>query len=152
MHTHQHKWFNESIVIAAFFAVIAFGLVYALFHMTTAPASPSSGGAAVLIKAPSLSEYQSETRSVLAPFLEQAAAADPQRLGAADAVFGDLINKTEERLLRVRVPAEARDTHRSFVLFLEQWRRAAGGSKLDQDRVAAMTARIASENPWLAAN
>ncbi len=151
MTTHHHKWLNELTVVGVFFAVIAIGLVYALFHLNLTPTSPAQPAAPV-VKAPTIEEYQSEARSVLAPFLEQAAAVDSGSLAAADEVFGALIDKTQERLLRVRVPAQARETHLSFVLLLEQWRRALKGSAADQDRAADMTVKLTSANPWLLLN
>jgi hypothetical protein len=148
MPTPHKKWPNELTVVAVFFAVIAIGLVYALFHLTVTSA-PGGFQAPPAVKAPTLGEYRSETKSVLAPFLAQAAAIRPEQIGPSATVFKDLVVKTQERLLRVRVPAEAREAHLSFVLLLEQWKRALQGSSADQAVVADMTAKVTSANSWL---
>ncbi len=149
MTTHRHKWLNELTVVGVFFVVIAIGLVYALLNLDLGPASSGENPDAAAVRAPTVEEYQGEARSVLTPFLEQAAAVDADGLAAADEVFQALIDKTQERLLRVRVPAQARETHLSFVLLLEQWRRALRGTAADQARAADMTVKLTSANPWL---
>jgi len=151
MPTHQRKWLSEMTVVAVFFAVIAIGLVYALFHLTASPSPSTLQVVQPPVKAPTLSEYRSETKSVLAPFLAQASAVTPEQLETADPVFKDLVVKTQERLLRILVPAEARQAHLSFVLLLDQWKRALMGSSSDQARVVDMTAKVTSANPWLTA-
>jgi len=148
MPTHRHKWLNELAVVAVFFAIVAIGLIYAIFNLDLAP-SASPGEVVWAPKAPTLDEYRGEARTVLGPFLEQAAVADPDQLVETETVFKSLVDKTQERLLRLRVPAEAREAHLSFVLLLEQWRRALGGSAADQAKVSGMTEKVTAANPWL---
>ena len=52
-------------------------------------------------------------------------------------------------MLCVRVSKDSRDAHLAFVLLLDQWKRALGGSKIDQGEVLKKTSELVSENPWV---
>lgn len=136
-------------MVAVFFAVIAIGLTYAVFNLKMVPVSKTPvPGALKLPPPPTVEEYQQEVRSVLGPFLQQAVNVDPKNLAAVDSVFTDLVVKTEDRLLRVRVPSKS-DAHVSFVMLLEKWKRALSGSRFDQDQVSQATREVLAASPWL---
>jgi len=138
-------------VVAAFFVVIAIGLTYAVFHLQMVPMNTTSVPEALkLPPPPTVEEYQQEVRSVFGPFLQQAVNVNSQNLAAVDSVFTDLVVKTQDRLLRVRVPSKSEQpAHLSFVLLLEQWKRALGGSRADQDQVSRATQEVLAASPWL---
>jgi len=149
MNKHSHKWFNEMAVVAVFFLVVAAGLFYALFHLEIGPAAPTVNQPLAISSAPTVSAYEHEADTVLAPFLEQAAKVGQAELASGDQDLLDLIGKTQDRLLRMIVPAERKDAHLKFVLLLEQWRRALNGSAADQKQVLASTQQVLADNPWL---
>lgn len=149
MPSSRHKHPNELTVVAVFFAVIIIGSVYAILNITLAPDAATSQNKAPAVKPPTLAEYRGEAKVAFGPFLEQAAVFRADQFGAADQVFIDLIDKTQERLLRIRVPAGAREAHLSFVMLLDQWRRAFRGSGADRSLVSDSTSRVIAANPWL---
>lgn len=99
--------------------------------------------------APSEQEYKAEVASVLSPFLSSALKVQAEDFAMPPAELKDLAQKTQDRLLRVRVPKEFKDGHLSYVLLLDMWKRALGGSKADQAAVTSKTAETLDENPWL---
>jgi hypothetical protein len=149
MPTQRHKWLSQAAVVGVFFAVIAIGLIYAVFHLQVVSAPSSLPEAMKPLPPPTVEEYQTEVRSVFGPFLQQAANINVLDLASIDTVFVSLIEKTEDRLLRVRVPSAQRETHLSFVMLLEKWKRAVGGSQADQKQISQATKDVATANPWL---
>lgn len=150
MPTQRHRWLSQAAVVGVFFAVIAIGLIYAVFHLQVVRAPSSALPEAFKPPPPPTIEgYQAEVLSVFGPFMQQAVNINTQNLSSMDPVFASLIEKTQDSLLRVRVPASEREAHLSFVMLLDQWKRAVGGSRADQDRVSQATRGVAAANPWL---
>ena len=100
-------------------------------------------------KAPTVAEYRAEARTVLSPFLEQAANMTEEDIGSGDAIVLGLVEKTQERLLNMIVPADERDAHLAFVLLLDQWKRALKGSAADIARVGDSTSGTVDAYPWV---
>jgi len=136
-------------VVGVFFAVVAIGLVYALFHLEPS-VSPSAQVTAPAPSALTIDAYHQEAKSILAPFLEQAVNVAPENLADEGQTLKDLIGKTKDRLLRLsKLPKEARETHVAFVLLLDKWNRALSGSVSDQRTVVESTRQLVAANPWL---
>ena len=149
MPTHRHKWLNELTVVAVFFAIVAIGLIVTLFSLDLVPESSLQGDVVQARKAPTVEEYRSEARDVLSPFLEQARMIGSDQAAYDETVFLGLVDKTQERLLRLIVPVQGQEAHLSFVLLLEQWRRAINGSVSDQAQAPDNTQKVIAANPWL---
>ncbi len=143
---HDH-WLNQLTVLGVFFAVVLIGLIYGLLNMDlTGLQQPLS---APVQPAPTVEQYQADAEEILSPFLVQASKMTAADLASADPVLIDLVQKTQERLLRLRVPKEEKEAHLSFVLLLDQWRRALSGSSADQGSVLDNTHAVVSQNAWL---
>lgn len=151
MPTKHNRWLSQAAVVGVFFAVIAIGLIYAVFNMKVVSAPRTSLPAALRLPPPlTVSAYQAEAKSVFGPFMQQALRIGPADPAYADPVFSSLIQKTEDSLLRMeRLPSSVRDAHLSFVMLLEKWKRAVGGSRADQEQLARATRAVADANPWL---
>ena len=124
---HKEKketWFNEFFVLGSFVAVVTAGLAYvgimALVWEPSAPPAP-----AVPQFQMSVEEYRTEARDILTPFLGQVRDADPEAVMDGAAMLAELAAKTQERLIRMRVPGEAKDAHLTLVLLLDAWKLAA---------------------------
>lgn len=147
--------FNEFTILFVFAAVsltmLFFGGLFGVSSLDwDGSAKNSSVPAAVMPPAPTTEAYQAETRGVMTPFLQAAANMKKENFAvAADPAMLDLVNKTQERMLTVRVPKDSRDGHLAFVLLLDQWKRALGGSKIDQDAVLKKTPQLTDEYPWV---
>jgi hypothetical protein len=143
---------NEFAILGVFVAVVCLGLVFALLQVGMGIGKKRAvSEASVPTPPPTLGEYQSDASSIMAPFLSQAKRVTVEDFGATDsAPIAELVQKTQERLLRLRIPREARDIHLEFVLFLDQWQRALIGSVADQRRVIANTELLFAKYPWLA--
>lgn len=136
------------IVLGAFVATTLVGLAYgAISGLSHGDIIPPSVPAPVV--APTREEYRTETVGVMADFWEQSARMTREDLRVPDPRFVDIVGKTQERLLRVRVPREERDAHLAFVLLLDQWKRALDGSAADQEKVFEKTEAVLTENPWI---
>jgi hypothetical protein len=144
-----HHWLGgEMIVLGAFAATTLAGLAYgAVSGMTRADLVPPVEPPPLV--APLRDDYRAETVGVMADFWEQSAKMTRADLRDLDPRFVDIITKTQERLLRVRVPREERDAHLSFVLLLDQWKRALDGSVADQEKVFEKSEAVLTANPWV---
>jgi hypothetical protein len=141
--------FNEFAVIGVFAVVAISGIFIGAISALTVEATTD---AIVVpdVTAPTIIEYRTETRSVIAPFLKQIESVQAGSLAAeaADAI-ADLAARTQDRLLRVRVPGSERDAHLSLVIILDEWRTAARGSEADVTGVLERTAKLLSDYRWI---
>ncbi len=136
------------IVLGAFAATTLAGLAYgAISGLSRADILPPSVPAPLV--APTQEEYRAETSGVMADFWEQSSRMTRADVKAPDPRFVDIVEKTQERLLRVRVPKDDRDAHLSFVLLLDQWKRALSGSVADQEKVFEKSEAVLTANPWV---
>lgn len=143
---------NEFTILGAFVAVAFFGLMYGAIVVMTGSAGLQyfeEEIAEVLPVAPTDDEYRADARDVLAPFIEQVAVMDDAAFVGDTAALRQLVEKTQERFLRVRVPAGFRGMHLSFTLLFDQWKRALDGSAPDQEVVIEKTRELIAENAWL---
>lgn len=143
---------NEFTIFGVFIAVAVFGLLYGMLLAVTSgvPSAVSSDFPEFRpVVAPTMAEYESEAREVLAPFFRQALQMRPEDLTGDTGAMLQLVQKTQDRLLRVRVPKEYRDAHLGFVLLLDQWKRALTGSAPDRDVVLDKTREQGTANAWL---
>jgi len=140
--------FNEFTIVGVFVAVVFVGLVVGLVSAISA-ATPTEPVASV-VTAPTLIEYRTEARAVLAPFLSQAETVDSEALTEeAQIALVDLASRTQERLLRIRVPASEREAHLSFVVVLDQWKNALAGTSDDLEGVLDRTALLVQKHRWV---
>lgn len=153
-----HLIFSEFLVLEVFFGVAAFGLLSgALFiWVFAAPSSSSSSEkeaaevAVPVVSAMSPEEYQVEASGIMAPFVKQASAMTQADVNRGDPAFLALAIQTQDRLLGMeRLPKAAQDEHLAFVLLLDKWKRALGGSKADALTVLAKTKQVLSDHDWL---
>lgn len=143
---------NEFTILGAFVAVAFFGLVYGAIVVTTGAAGLRGLDeeiAEVLPAAPTDDEYRADARDVLAPFVAQAAVMGDSAFDGDTSALRQLVEKTQERFLRVRVPASFRTTHLSFILLFDQWKRALDGSAPDREVVIEKTRQLIGDNMWL---
>ena len=142
---------NEFTILGVFVAVAVFGLGYGLLSLVLGTAEFRTDDLPFVqpVVAPTPEEYEADARDVLAPFLEQALLMRTEDLAGDTGAMGQLVEKTQDRLLRVRVPKEYRDLHLSMVLLLDQWKRALAGSAPARDVVLDRTGEIVVANPWL---
>ncbi|MEK9152189.1 MAG: hypothetical protein AAB692_02390 [Patescibacteria group bacterium] len=148
--------FTEFAVLGGFVLAALIGYFVALGAVlwpAAAPAvAPEETLSAAAPAAPGIDEYRAEVSSVATPFLSQASriTADDFKTNAeAVAGLSSLAQKTQERLLRVRVPGKERTTHLALVLLIEQWKRALAGSKLDRKAVVINTQHLIRDHDWL---
>lgn len=144
---------NEFTVFGAFIAVAVFGLGYGIIASSTGrfEAAPVMEGAPWQ-RIPSLTsaEYEAQASEVLSPFLGQALAMTQDDLAGDTTAASALVEKTEERLLRIsHVPVDHKDFHLRAVLLLEQWKRALAGSGADRGVVLGKTKELVDGDPWL---
>ncbi|HTK05098.1 MAG TPA: hypothetical protein VL500_05930 [Candidatus Eisenbacteria bacterium] len=143
---------DEFTVFGAFVAVAVFGLVYGIVAVAVGKFDVSAGYEEPLlqpVEPPTELEYQTEARDVLSPFFGQALTMRQEDLSGDNSAMLQLVEKTQDRLLRVRVPADYREFHLSAVLLLDQWKRALAGSKPDRDAALGKTQELAKKSPWL---
>lgn len=143
---------NEFTIFGVFIAVAVFGLLYGMLLAATGgvPSAVSQDLPELQpVVAPTMAEYESEAREVLAPFFRQALQTRPEDLTGDTGAMLQLVQKTQDRLLRVRVPKEYRDAHLGFVLLLDQWKRALTGSAPDRAAVLDKTREQGTANAWL---
>lgn len=143
---------NEFTILGVFIAVVVFGLLYGVLLAVTGTLFPDVRGAfpaAQPVVAPTMAEYEVEAREVLAPFFTQALQMAPADFAGDTGAMLQLVQKTQDRLLRVRVPKEYQDAHLGFVLLLDQWKRALAGSGPDREVVLQKTKDQAAANQWL---
>jgi hypothetical protein len=117
--------------------------------VTFSYANLRAAGEEATMQAPSVDGYRQEAHDVLSPFVNQALEMDKEELGGSDPLFLELTTRTQERLLRLRVPKEERDSHLTFVLLLDQWKRALEGSSPDRAVVLEGTTRVVAAHPWI---
>lgn len=144
---------NEFTIFGAFVAVAILGIGFGALVVGTGAylEDPylANDYQEVIPVAPTPEEYEAAAKDVLAPFVAQGEQVDEAYFAGDVSAMQQLVEKTQERLLRVRVPADYRDSHLSFVLLLEQWKRALRGSVADQEVVVAKTKDLAAANPWV---
>jgi hypothetical protein len=146
----RKKWWSEFVVLGVFAAVVIAGLLYALVIVVVVGKDGAvETDIALPPVPPTAEEYRSGARDVLVPFLDQADLMTEADVASAGPVVDDFVEKTQERLLRLRVPKEYRDAHLTFVLLLDQWRRALAGSEPDRAVVLAKTRAVVETYPWV---
>lgn len=145
------RWLDPFALAGLYFLIVAIGLVYGLFQLQIE--EPLAADREVVMISPEtlqLNTYRRAARDILAPFLEQAVRVEPAAIAELDPAMLDLTTTTRERLLRLTVPASARDTHLAFILMLDRWTRALQGSPDDADLVVDETSQLVTEHTWLA--
>ena len=145
MEKRIHRLQNGLAISAVFFLVVAAGLAYGLFNLDTVATTPGPQPAAVMTE----DQNREEARSILGPFISQASGMSARSVDSVGPIFSDLVAKTQDRLLRLRVPRDARDAHLSFVLLLDRWKRALDGSLSDKNKAIEQTATVLAAHPWL---
>jgi hypothetical protein len=141
--------FNEFTVLGLFAAVVFIGLLIVLVSLFWLRA-PLVSTVPSTVAAPTLIEYRTETRTVVSPFLNQATTVDSENLSdEARAAMLDLITATQERLLRIRVPGSEREAHLAFVILLDQWSQALGGSAAEVESVLDRTVETVQRYRWI---
>ena len=145
------KWLNGFAFAGLYFLIVAVGLIYGLFRLDVRQAPPGAADT-VWISQETLqaNAYHRGARSIMTPFLEQAARAARTDLSQMDPAMLDLTDTTRDRLLRLTVPASAREVHLAFILLLDRWNRALRGSAEDAALVAEETDSLIDANAWLA--
>ncbi len=148
MRKKDQHFFNEFTILGVFVAVALIGLIAAGVSLLAQPRFAPVG--VPTVQAPTSEEYRVEARSVVMPFLSQAAviSANPMPEGASE-TMSDLVDLTQERLLGMTVPASERDVHLSMVILLDQWRRALNGTDADLSGVIDRTDGLLKDYPWL---
>ncbi|KPJ85810.1 hypothetical protein AMJ57_01730 [Parcubacteria bacterium SG8_24] len=146
---HQKILFGELTVFGVFVVICLSGLIYGSVLVLYPYAGAAEPEESALLEPPTAAGYEMEANEVLLPFLDQFALLAEADLGSVDPMLGDLVVKTQERLLRMRVPGDYRDTHLSLVLLLDQWKRALDGSLGDQAVVVDRTQELLGEIEWL---
>ncbi len=146
--------FNEFTVLFTFGAVglvmLLFGGIFGVGNLDwDDSAKEIAAPEAIVQTAPTTEEYQAEARGAMTPFLQEAVNVRKENFASMDPSMLDLATKTQDRMLDVRVPKDSRDAHLAFVLLLDQWKRALGGSKIDQKAVLKKTSQLIAENPWV---
>ena len=141
---------NEFTVFGVFIAIAMAGILYGLVVTMVSKAETAAYVPPPAPKAPTEEQYQAEARDVLTPFLTQTLSIEERDLAAPDPLVLELASKTQERLLRVRVPKQYREAHLVFVLLLDQWKRALSGSHADQEVVIDKTGEVLVSYPWVA--
>lgn len=138
---------DEFLVLEVFLAVVAFGLFAgALFIVISATTPPAPTVPVVL--AESEEEYRTAAKEVLDPFFSQVSHMTAAGVRAAAPEMRDLVQKTQDRLLRMeRIPKESQATHLSYVLLLGQWIRVLDNAGVGADAVVTKTAEVLKENP-----
>lgn len=150
----ESRTIGEFIVFGLVISVACVALLYGItlvFNASPKNDSMSAETQQPVVVAPSTTEYDSSASDVMTPFLQQAALVTPASFTGDLSLLGDLVTKTEDRLLRLRLPAERRDAHLSAVLLLGSWKRAIAGSAQDQNDVLSATAEFVKTAPWSAA-
>ncbi len=116
--------FSRFAVVGVFVAVVLVGLGYGLLIIVL-DANLTEPKQSAVLQVPTVIEYRAEAGTVMAPFLGQI---ETLQMGAitedAGEAIADLAGRTQDRLLRMRVPSSERDAHLSFVILLDQWKRA----------------------------
>lgn len=144
----RHFRFDEFTVLEVFLAVTLFGLVAGAVFSVLFPGIVT--GPVAVVTAPTDDEYRAQASEIMLPFLAQATTMTAEDFGnEADAPLAELAAKTQERMLRLRVPSEYRDTHLSVVLLLDQWKRVLSGADRDPAAVLAKTGEVLEADPWL---
>lgn len=144
--------FSEFTVFGAFVAVAVFGLGYGILaaalgrvHLTPL------GEAAPWRPQPAMNadEYEYQAAEVMSPLLGQSLSMSKDDLSPDNAALRQLVDKTQERLLRIqRIPADHKDAHLRAVLLLDQWKRALSGSEPDREAVLGKTKELVDEYSW----
>ncbi|HTM67975.1 MAG TPA: hypothetical protein VL426_01625 [Candidatus Binatia bacterium] len=144
---------NEFTVFGAFVAVAVFGLAYGIIAAALGKITVTDDlGEALWQPAPALTptEYERQAADVLSPFLGQAASMSREDLDGDDTATLQLVEKTQERLLRIaHVPTDHKDAHLRAVLLLDQWKRALAGPGPDREAVLDKTKQLVKDYPWL---
>lgn len=137
--------FGPFVVLGVFVAVILVGLACGGWYA----AQTIRGYAGVSASAPTVDAYRSEVASITKPFFAQTLTMTEADVAAAGADLHSLAAKTQERVLRVRVPGSERQVHLGLVLLLEQWKRASsdGGNPAG---VLEKTRAFVAATPWIA--
>jgi hypothetical protein len=117
-------YFNRlsGIVILVVIGLFAIGYGSFMVLKSIAPEKEDS----LILSPPTVIEYRTEAGSVLEPFLGQVEALSHGDISDdAGSALAELAARTQERLLRMRVPSSERDAHLTFVILLDQWQIAA---------------------------
>jgi hypothetical protein len=130
-----------------------FGLLAGATFIALFPQLAEVGAVTAVTAAPTSDEYRAQAADVLSPFVSQVSAMAPSDFGRAGTEMTAFAAKTQEALLALRVPGELREAHLSFVLLLDQWKRALSAAGTEADRAVAVerTRSLLVTYPWLVA-
>ena len=98
---------------------------------------------------PTLEAYRIEARDIIRPFFDQARQMTPADLSVVGGPIGQLAAKTQERFLRLRVPADAKDFHLATVLLLDRWQGVTGLKATEQAELLGRTQSLIEGNAWI---
>lgn len=149
MRRKHDTWLNEFTALGVFLGVSVLGLFYGAILVLFPPSQSMSLVTEPVRVAPTTEDYQAEVRRVMQGFLGQYALLSVDDLALVQEPFGALIQKTQDRMITVIVPADFRDTHLKAVLLLEAWKGALAGSVVEQEKVFADTDIFLSMHAWL---
>jgi len=144
----------EFILLGIFGAVVLIGIMYGVVIVLKNGGVPAPSSSDVVpvaeepLVAPTQEEYDLAANDVMSPFLAQATLVTEASFEGDVSALGDLVTKTEERMIRLRVPAERQEAHLAAVLLLGSWKRAVAGSATDRAEVSASTAAFIAAMPW----
>jgi uncharacterized membrane protein len=148
MRKKEKHLLNEFTVLGSFAAVVLAGLAIGAVSLIANP--PKQLIETAVPAGPSVSDYRSEVRQILMPFLQQVVVIEETGLpeGASE-TLSNMVSLTQERMLDLTVPAGEREAHLSMVILLDQWTRALSGVNSDLSGVISRTSRLMLKYPWL---
>lgn len=148
-HSERSTAIAAFVVAAILSLLVGIAAVTFLWRTVVSP-GPRPAPAAAPVSAPTSGRYRAEAANVLAPFLTQAAHMTSVDISSGDPAILDLVDKTQQRLLAMKVPSADKDAHLQFVLLLDMWKRALGGSSADAANVQTRTSQVLQQYPWAA--
>lgn len=125
-----------------FFVIVVAGLFYAFSGDKLAVVSEAEPS--VVVPAVSMIDYQSEALSAVAPLFSRVTVSEDW----PDAELLDAARSGRDRLLDMRVPAAARDTHMQTFLLFENWVKALESGQ-DTAVLRIATNDLIAAQPWL---
>jgi len=144
----KREVWDELIVLGVFVAVCTAGLVY-LGYISLRDTAVEEAPRIVVASAPSPEDYRKSCREIVRPFFEQVQQMTVAGIEAGGDDLAALASKTQERLLRLRVPSGERDAHLQLVLLLDKWKRAGQGSVPDRSDVLSKTQELLASYTWI---
>jgi hypothetical protein len=149
MKSSKTSWGGALLIVSVFLGVIGYGLVYGILNLKMGSPGVKAGATVIEVRtAPTVEQYHLAAGEVMGPFLRlafDAAEGDTPRL---DEELLTAARSAESMMLDLRVPKDERQAHLEAILLLNQWARAANGSRADARQVAGNTFRLVEKWPW----